>query len=462
MKTILPRLFLPRTNDAGLLTARGGSRRKFLKSVTKTVAAASLAALDISRFAHAQGSGVIRLGLIGCGGRGTGATRQALATGNDMKLVAMADVLDEKITSSLTAMRNAGTPSERISVGNQQRFVGFDAYENLLASGVDAVVLATPPGFRPLHFDAAVKAGVHAFLEKPVAVDAPGVRQVITNAQACKQKGLSTIIGFQEHFDRAYEQFMAELAKGTLGRITKLNARIRMTDVPRYAQRANLDKQFGRLATEMEFQIRNWYPFTWLSGDMIVEMLVHQLDACVWAKSGVPQSARGIAERREHTKSDYGNLSDYCSASYHYADGTELAAEISGLSGANKVWEATIEGEKGMATAPNKIVDRQGSLLWSFSGKKPDPYQEEMNQWCGSIRSRKGLNTVESGANSTLVAIMGRTAAYTDREVTWAEMQRSTETFFVRNPKSFQDSPPALPDKFGDYQTPPRGITTAA
>ena len=462
MKTIQPRLFLPRTNDAGLLTARGGSRRKFLKSVTKTVAAASLAALDISRFAHAQGSGVIRLGLIGCGGRGTGATRQALATGNDMKLVAMADVLDEKITSSLTAMRNAGTPSERISVGNQQRFVGFDAYASLLASGVDAVVLATPPGFRPLHFDAAVKAGVHAFLEKPVAVDAPGVRQVITNAQACKQKGLSTIVGLQERFDRRQEQFMEEISKGAIGRITKLNALIRQVNVPRRAQRSNLDKQLGRSATEMELQIRDWYPFVWLSGDMIVEWLVHHLDTCLRAMGSIPQSVRGVAERREHTSSDYGNFSDYISAIYHYASGVELVAEICGLSGATQVYQATIEGENGIATAPNQIVDRRGLVIWSPSGARPDPYQEEMNQWCASIRNRKGLNTVESAANSTLVAIMGRTAAYTGREVTWAEMQRSTETFFVRNPKSFQDSPPALPDKFGDYQTPPRGITTAA
>lgn len=461
MKTIRSGGVSANPNPFNLRAAPGTNRRTFIKSVTKTVAA-SLALLDISRFAHAQGSGVIRLGLIGCGGRGTGAARQALATGNDMKLVALADLYDDKITASLAALRIASVPNGKLAVGNQQRFTGFDAYANLLASGVDAVILATPPGFRALHFDAAVKAGIHAFLEKPVAVDAPGVRQVMAAAQSCKQKGLSTIVGFQEHFDRAYEQCMAELGKGTLGRITKLNAVTRLTGVPRREQRANLDQQLSRPATEMEFQMRNWYPFVWLSGDMIVEMLVHQIDTCVWAKGGPPQSARGVAERREHTGSDYGDLSDYCTSTYRYADGTEFAAEISGLSGANKLYEASIEGEKGIATMPTKIVDRQGALLWSFSGSKPDPYQEEMNQWCASIRGRKALNTVESAANSTLVAIMGRTAAYTGREVTWAEMQRSTETFFVRNPKSFQDQPPVLPDKFGDYQSPPRGILVSA
>ena len=440
----------------------GTTRRKFILSVTKTVGAGSLAALDISRFAHAASGGAIRLGLIGCGERGTGAARQALATGKDMKLVAMADVLDGRITSSLNALRKAGVAADQLQVSAERRFVGFGAFQNLLVAGVDAVILSTPPGFRPLHFDAAVRAGIHSFLEKPVAVDSPGVRHVQSAAQTARQKGLSVIVGFQEHFERSFEEFMAQIAKGAIGKINKLNAVIHMTDVPRWEPRATLEKQLGRAATEMEFQIRNWYPFVWLSGDMIVELLVHHINTCLWAKGIQPQSARGAAERREHTGSDYGNISDFCSVTYRYADGTELSAEISGLSGATKTYQTSIEGEKGIATAPNKIVDRRGRLIWTYSGPKKDPYQEEMNQWCASIRNGKPLNTVSSAADSTLLAIMGRTAAYTDNEITWDEIQRSTETFFPGNPKSFQALPPDLPDKFGDYQFPSQGLLTGA
>lgn len=436
---------------------RGTTRRRFILSMARTAAAGSLAALDISRFAHAVGNGVIRLGLIGCGGRGTGAARNALATGKDVKLVAMADVFEEQVTSSMEALKKQGL-ADQLQVPGERRFVGFDAFQNLLATGVDAVILATPPGFRPLHFDAAARAGIHSFLEKPVAVDAPGVRRVRSAAAEARKKGLSVIVGLEEHFDKSYQQFMTEISNGAIGKINKLNAIIRLTDLPRRRQRSALDKQLRRPITEMDFQMRNWYPFAWLSGDMIVEMLVHKIDTCLWAVGGPPQSVRGRAERREHTSSDCGNISDFLSVKFLYADGGEMLAEICSLTGIASEWRASIEGEKGVATAPGRIVDRQGQVIWSYAGPKPDSYQEEMNQWCASIRRGKPLNTVDSAADSTLVAIMGRTAAYTGREVTWAEIQQSTETFFTHNPKSFQDDPPDLPDKFGDYQAPPLGV----
>jgi len=438
----------------GKICRDGTTRRKFIASVAKVAAGASLASLDVSRFAHAAGSGIIRLGLIGCGGRGISATRQALVTGKDIKLVAMADVLEEKITGNLNQLKRRGIPADQLQVSAERQFVGFDAYQSLLAAGVDAVILATPPGFRPLHYEASVRAGIHAFLEKPVAVDAPGVAQIRASTQSARQKGLSVIVGLQEHFDRAHQEFFTEISNGAIGKINKLKAIVRLADVPRWALRTDVDKQLRRASTEMEFQIRNWYPFVWLSGDMIVERLVHRIDTCLWAKGGLPQSARGSAERREHSGSDYGNISDFCSATYRYADGTELLAEISGFSGARKSDQATIEGEKGVATAADRIVDLKGDSIWTYSGPKMDPYQEEINQWCGAIRNGKAFNTVDQAADSTLVAIMGRTAAYTGREVTWAEIQSLTETFFSHNPKSFQDEPPAGPDKFGDYLSP--------
>jgi myo-inositol 2-dehydrogenase / D-chiro-inositol 1-dehydrogenase len=430
-------------------------RRQFLATATRAAAVSSLAALDISRFAHAAGNGIIRLGLIGCGGRGTGAANDALGTGRDVKLVAMADVFEERIASSLDNLKR-GANGVQLQVSADTKFVGFDAYQRLLAAGVDAVILATPPGFRPLHFDAAVGAGAHCFLEKAVAVDAPGIRQLRAAAAAAKQKRLSAIVGLQDRFNESYEQLMAQIANGALGGITRMEA-LRQAPGLWVVQRSAAEKKSGRRLSETEFQIRNWMRFVWLSGDLFVDMLVHSIDHCVWAIGGPPQSARGRAERRENTSSDHGNTSDFLSATFTYENGVELLAENSLLANGGNVFQARIEGKNGVATTGGKIVDKTGQPLWSYSGPKKNPYQEEMNQWCGSIRQGKGLNTVDSAADSTLVAIMGRTAAYTGREVTWAEMLRSTDAFFTHNPKSFLDDPPELPDKFGDYFFPPRG-----
>jgi len=431
------------------------SRRKFVSTLGKTALAGSLTTLDISRCAHAAGSDGIRLGLIGSGGRGWGAVMNALKVGKDARLVAMADLFQQKITQGLSAINKPGN-AQQIAVPAGRRFVGFNAFQELLASGVDAVILATPAGFRPLHFQAAVNAGVHCFLEKPVAVDPPGVRQIRMAGSAARQRGLAAVVGLQDRFKNPVKECLTQIAGGTVGKINKIKTVVHMQDIPHYATRAALDSQLGRTATEMEFQLRNWVPFVWLSGDLIAERLVHNLDTALWAIGKTPQRARGQAERREHTTPEYGSVSDYLSATYTFADGCELQAEISALSGSSQLDQTTVEGDKGIANVPNRIDGLQGNQLWSFSGTRNDPYDEEMNQWLGSIRNRKPLNTIDSAADSTLVAIMGRTAAYTGKEITWSEMLTSNETFFTGNPKSFQDNPPFLPDKFGDYEFPAR------
>jgi predicted dehydrogenase len=459
MKSFLGPSVRPQSDRAGnRLRIRAGdwTRRKFLGSAAKTLAVGSLAALEVSRFAHAAGSGTLRLGLVGCGGRGTAAAQNALATGRDVQLVAMADLFDEKIASSLTQLGKQSLGGQ-LQVPKERRFVGFDALERLLAAGVDGVILATPPGFRPLHFAAAASAGVHCFLEKPVAVDAPGIRQVRSANETARRKGLSAIVGLQDRFDKAIQALMAEIAKGTLGRITSQEAVKRVNTGPKNHTRSDLQKELGHVASELEFQIRNWFFFTWLSGDLIAEVLVHGIDNCLWAAGSHPQSARGSTERREHTKPDFGNVSDFLTVKFQYAGGMEMAAEMAFLANVGSQSRNAIAGELGVATTRGNIVDHQGREIWNYGGPKNDRYQEEFNQWCDSIRQSQALNTVNSAADSTLAAIMGRTAAYTGREVTWDQITASTETFFTHNPQSFQDDPPDLPDKFGDYLVPPRG-----
>lgn len=388
-----------------------------------------------------------------------GAVRGALTTGRDVKLVALADLFANQFDGVVNSLKGK-VGAEQVKVSKDAMFDGFDAYEKLLASGVDAVILATPQGFRPLHFEAVAKAGVHCFLEKPVAVDAPGVRQIRAAAEVAKQKRLSAVVGLQDRFDNQCQQLMVEIAKGAVGKITRQETIIRGKSLPRQIQRAPLEKKLGRSLSELEYQSRNWMPYVWLSGDYIVEMLVHGLDISLWAAGRIPQKASGKAERREKHGQEFGNANDFISVSYRYDDGVELAAEISGHADAVPKWETTIEGTKGVAASKEAtIVDAQGRPIWTFPGQRNDRYQEEMTQWCGSIRKGNAMSTVESAADSTLLAIMGRTAAYTGREVTWAEMQKSTEAFFVRNPKSFQDDPPALPDKFGDYVVPAKGLS---
>ncbi|NJM54693.1 MAG: Gfo/Idh/MocA family oxidoreductase [Verrucomicrobiae bacterium] len=438
------------------------SRRRFLAGVTGTTAVGSLAGLDISRFAHAAGSGDIRLGLIGCGGRGVGAVTNALRTGPDVKLVALADAIPEQADWVLNILNTAAAKKidlQQVKVSKERKFDGFDAYEKLLNSGVDAVILATPAGFRPLHFEAATKAGVHCFMESPVAVDAPGIRQIRAAAEIAKQKRLSAVVGLQSRFDKRCQQFIAEITKGAIGKLKRLESACRVTSFGETKERATLEKVLGRNLGELEYQIRNWRSFVWLSGDYFLDRGMHQLDICLWAAGRLPQSARGTAQRREKRGQDFGNALDSVSVSYRYDDDLELAADISSYATADQRWDCAFEGTKGSATSwKGPILNAQGQSIWAFQGANNSSLQEEMNQWCDSIRKGSAMSTVENAADSNLVAIMGRTAAYTGREVTWAEMLKSTETFFVRNPKSFQNDPPAMPDKFGDYVVPARGV----
>ena len=266
------------------------------------------------------------------------------------------------------------------------------------------------------------------------------------------------IVGLNHRFDRPCQQLVEQIANGAIGRITRIEAVVQMGPISWNKPRAALEQQLGRSLTEMEYQLRNWVSFAWLSGDMILERLIHNLDNCLWARGTLSQRALCSATRREHKGPGLGNQSQMMSVKFNCPEpsGFEGLAEI-GTASTSREDRATIHGEKGTADFPDTIVDRQGQPLWKYSGPRPDSYQEEMNQWCGSIRQSKAINTCDSAADSTLAAIMCRTAAYTGREITWAEVERSKEAFFTHNPKSFQDDPPCLPNKFGDYPFPPQG-----
>ena len=266
--------------------------------------------------AHAASDDTIKIGLIGCGGRGTGAASQALNTKGNVKLVAMGDAFKDRLESSLQSLQKEGGIANRIDVPEERRFVGFDAYKQVLDAGVDLVILATPPGFRPIHFEAAVDAGKHVFMEKPVAVDAPGVRAVLAAAQVAQQKNLAVGVGLQRHHEAAYIETIKRLQDGAIGDIVATRV---------YWNGAGVwvhPKTEGQ--TEMEYQMRNWYYFNWLCGDHIVEQHIHNLDVINWLKRGYPVKAEGMGGRQVRTGKDYGEIFDHHAVEFEYADGTRL------------------------------------------------------------------------------------------------------------------------------------------
>jgi myo-inositol 2-dehydrogenase / D-chiro-inositol 1-dehydrogenase len=388
------------------------SRRTFLKSSTVAVVGGSLAAtLGPARMAHAASDDTIKIGLVGCGGRGTGAASQALNTKGNVKLVAVGDAFKDRLESSLQSLQKEGGIANRIDVPEERRFVGFDAYKQVLGAGVDLVILATPPGFRPVHFAAAVEAGKHVFMEKPVAVDGPGVRAVLTAAQVARQKNLAVGVGLQRHHEASYIETIKRLQDGAIGDIIATRA---------YWNGAGVwvhPKTEGQ--SEMEYQMRNWYYFNWLCGDHIVEQHIHNLDVINWLKRGYPVKAEGMGGRQVRTGKEYGEIFDHHAVEFEYADGTRLSSYCRHIP---NCWDSVSEhahGSHGTADLGAGRIKVRGWDEWRFRGEKRNPYQVEHDDLFASIRAGSPLNEAENGALSTMTSILGRMATYSGKMITW-------------------------------------------
>ncbi|MBL9078507.1 MAG: Gfo/Idh/MocA family oxidoreductase [Planctomycetes bacterium] len=390
------------------------TRRSFLKHA----AAATAAAPWLSFGARIAGTDELKVGLIGCGGRGTGAVAQALRTDGPVRLVAMADAFADHLAGSLRDLRDDSAIASRIDVPEARCFVGFDAWQRLLASDIDVVVLATPPHFRPAMFEAAVAAGKHVFLEKPVAVDAPGVRRVLAAAELAREKRLAVVSGLQRHHQRSYLEAMTRIHRGDLGRILFARCSWNMGGLwmhPRQPQ-----------WSDMEWQLRNWLYFTWLSGDHIVEQHVHNLDVVNWALRAHPIRARGMGGRQVRTELAYGHIYDHHAVQYEYGDGAWLFSECRQIDGCHGDVSEHLYGTDGEAHLGGR-AQITGKQPWVFEGQDNDPYQAEHDDLFASIRSGAPLNEGQMVAESTLTAILGRMATYTGRVVTWDEALQSDQ-----------------------------------
>lgn len=406
------------TRKSQVRAASSASRRTFLQSAAVAGSLAG-AGLSLMRSAHAGGADdTIRIGLIGCGGRGTGAASQALRAPGNTKLVAMGDAFADRLEGSLQNLLNEDGLAERIDVPQDRRFVGFDAYEQVLNTDVDLVILATPPGFRPSHFQAAVAKGKHVFMEKPVAVDAPGVRTVLAAAQEAKQKSLAVGVGLQRHHQNSYLETIQRLHDGMIGDIVSARA---------YWNGAGVwvnPRKEGQ--TDMEYQMRNWYYFNWLCGDHICEQHIHNLDVINWVKNGYPVRAQGMGGRQVRTAEEYGEIYDHHAVEFEYADGSRMFSYCRHMP---QCWDSVsehVQGTKGTADVSGGEILQASGERWRFRGENNNPYQTEHDDLFASIRSGNVYNEAENGALSSLTAILGRMCTYSGKMISWEEALNSS------------------------------------
>ncbi|MDZ4818369.1 MAG: Gfo/Idh/MocA family oxidoreductase [Planctomycetota bacterium] len=405
-----------------------GSRRDFLKSSSLLMAGGAVAStLGIARSAHAAGDDQIKIALIGCGGRGSGAASQALHTEGNVKLIALGDAFEGNLNGCLNNLNKDDGIRDKIDVPKERQFVGFDAYQKVLDAGPDLVILATPPGFRPIHFDAAVKAGKHVFMEKPVASDAGGVRMVLAAAEEAKKKNLGVGVGLQRRHQEGYIETIKQLQDGAIGDI--IAARVYWNGAtPWVHSRESLAKNFGRPLTEMEYQMKNWYYFTWICGDHIVEQHIHNLDVINWLKNAYPVKANGMGGCQVRKGKDYGETFDHHAVEFTYADGTKMFSQCRHIPGCWNAVSEYVHGSKGHADIGAYLINGQDGK-WTHKRKgDPNPYQVEHDDLFASIRAGSPINEAEAGAKSTMTAILGRMCTYSGKELTWDEAINSKKS----------------------------------
>jgi len=416
--------------------AASASRRQFLKSSAKAAVGSTLAAnFTLARGAPIADSDVLRVGLIGCGGRGTGAAVQALLADKQVRLVAMADAFEDPLHSSLKRLKADQKVSHKVEVPSDRCFAGFDAYQKLIDSGVDVVLLAEPPHFRPRHLKAAVDAGKHVFAEKPVAVDAPGVRSVLATCEEAKKKNLSIVSGLCLRYSFGFRETVQRIHEGAVGEIRALQANDYRGSIwvkPRQPE-----------WSDMEWQMRNWYYFTWLSGDFNVEQHVHYLDVCTWLmKDEYPVKALGMGGRQARTGSEYGHIYDHHSVVYEYVNGAKLFSNCRQQAGCHNNMSSFVIGTKGVAEVSERRLAISNGSEWTYRGKDDNFYQTEHDELFASIRSGKPINNGDYMAKSTLLAIMGRMATYTGQLVTWEQAMNSQEDL---TPPKYEWGPLPMP-----------------
>ncbi|MCD9019401.1 Gfo/Idh/MocA family protein [Parachryseolinea silvisoli] len=432
------------------------SRREFVKQ-SSLLAGGLVAAPFLS---HASGyfnsvDDTIKIALVGCGGRGTGAAMQAMLTKQNVKLVAMADAFRDRLDSAYAALTDEnseeGNVKAKVAVPEANKFVGFDAYQKAIALA-DVVILTTPPGFRPIHFEEAIRQGKHVFMEKPVATDPAGIQRVLRAAEEAKKKKLNVVVGLQRHYQNSYRELLKRVKDGMIGEITSGQVWWNNDGVW-----VNMRKP-GQ--TEMEYQMRNWYYFNWLCGDHINEQHIHNIDVMNWFKGDYPVKAFGLGGRQVRTGKEYGEIYDHHYVEYHYADGTILNSQCRHIKGTYAIVDEMLVGTKGVVKCGAAEITSKGKALYKYDRKNENnPYQTEHDELFAAIaKGEYKFADAENGAKSTLTAIMGRMATYSGQVIEWDKTLNSGLSIM---PTTFawDADMPVKPDANGFYPIATPGVT---
>lgn len=429
------------------------NRRDFVKKSSLIAGATALTASPVSNL-FAAGSDAIKIALVGCGGRGTGAVVNAFASGQNVKLVAMCDAFRDNLekTHEMMVKRYA----EKVDVPESRQYVGFEGYKSAIADA-DVVILATPPGFRPMHFEEAVRQGKHVFMEKPVAVDVPGIHQVLAAAEVAKKKKLNVVTGFQRRYQDSYREAMKRVQDGAIGDVLSGQVYWNSGGVwvrPRVAGQ-----------TEMEYQMRNWFYFTWLCGDHIVEQHVHNIDVANWIKGKYPVSIEGTGSRAHRTGQDYGEIYDNFAVELTYDDGSVVYSQCRHFEGISNRVDETFQATNGRVylSGGNRATlwDAEGNVIYNHDHRENrNPYQTEHDELFEAIaKGEYKFNDAEFASYSTLTGIIGRAACYTGKVIKWEEGLQSTVNL-LPDEFTWNTVPKIFPDENGDYPSAIPGTMT--
>lgn len=430
------------------------SRREFVKQ-SALIGGGLMAAPILANGFMSSVDDTIKVALIGCGGRGTGAAMQALRSHENVKLVAMADAFRDRLDHSYESLTSEdednGDVRSRMTVSEEAKFTGFDAYLKAIPLA-DVVILATPPGFRPIHFEEAIRQNKHVFMEKPVATDPAGINKVLKTAELAVQKKRNVVVGLQRHYQNSYRELLSRVKDGMIGEI--VSGQVWWNSDGVWVRM----RQPGQ--TEMEYQMRNWYYFNWLCGDHIVEQHIHNIDVMNWFMGGYPVKTLGMGGRQVRTGKEYGEIFDHHYVEYHYADGTILNSQCRHIQGTVSKVDEQIVGTKGTVFCGAANIGYKGKVLYQFDEEKEnDPYQSEHDELFAAIsKGEYKFADAERGAKSTLTAIIGRLATYSGQAIEWDKALASGLSI---QPKaySWDAKPPVLPNGDGYYPIATPGVT---
>ena len=433
------------------------NRRGFLEHSAKITAAGFLMSrLPAESKKLISFEGEIKVALVGCGGRGTGAISQALEADPDVRLVAMADAFGDRAEECLKTLIEKFVDSDKINVNRETIFTGFDAYKQAIDMA-DVVILTTPPAFRPLHFEYAISQGKHVFMEKPVATDVAGIRTVLAAGKEARRKKLNVVVGLQRHYQRSYQSIKNKIDRGKIGEI--ISGQVYWNSGGVWVR----PRETGQ--TELEYQMRNWYYFNWLCGDHIVEQHIHNIDVANWFIGSTPVSAQGMGGREVRKGKDHGQIFDHHFVEFTYKNGQVVASQCRHQKGCMNRVEEVFQGTRGNVTTNSShfglIKNKRGKVVFNHEGENDiNPYQQEHNELFSAIKAGDyRMDDTNRGAEATMSAILGRMATYSGEKITWDEAM-DFDHKLVPELHSFNDNAPVQPDKEGNYPIPVPGVST--